>query len=72
MTSAERSGRVAGCPVCGRPPAEGYRPFCSGRCADVDLGNWLSDRYAIPAADDEDESGEAAPGSAGQGPDGHL
>ncbi|WP_296819715.1 DNA gyrase inhibitor YacG [Brevundimonas sp.] len=42
------------CPVCRKHPAEpDYRPFCSRRCADVDLQGWLSGRYAIPAADDE-------------------
>ena len=46
------------CPICGRPAAEERtRPFCSARCADVDLGRWFSGGYAIPseepAADDE-------------------
>ena len=36
------------CPICGRPPAERYRPFCSRRCADVDLARWLRGDYAIP------------------------
>lgn len=45
------------CPICGRPTEKTYRPFCSKRCADRDLGKWLSGSYAIPAvevADDED------------------
>ncbi|KKB08657.1 DNA gyrase inhibitor YacG [Devosia chinhatensis] len=41
------------CPICGKPAAEGLRPFCSKRCADVDLNRWLSGSYAIPARDDE-------------------
>ena len=41
------------CPICGRPAEAGFRPFCSRRCADVDLQRWLSGRYAIPATDDE-------------------
>jgi endogenous inhibitor of DNA gyrase (YacG/DUF329 family) len=37
-----------------------YRPFCSKRCADIDLNRWLGGVYAIPAAGaDEDEDGEA-------------
>lgn len=47
------------CPVCGRPRAPRYRPFCSKHCADVDLGRWLSGAYVIagePA--DPDETGE--------------
>ena len=48
------------CPICSKPAQEAYRPFCSKRCADVDLNRWLTGRYAIPAAPtDEDESPEA-------------
>ncbi|HAU29373.1 MAG TPA: DNA gyrase inhibitor YacG [Rhodospirillaceae bacterium] len=35
------------CPICGQPAAEGS-PFCSSRCAYVDLGHWLSGSYRIP------------------------
>lgn len=49
------------CPVCGKPVATTYRPFCSRRCADVDLGRWLTESYRIPAEDiaepEADESG---------------
>lgn len=44
------------CPICGKPPTEAYVPFCSKRCADVDLYKWLGGRYAVPTdetADDE-------------------
>jgi len=45
------------CPLCGKPQNPAYRPFCSRRCADIDLQRWLTGRYAIPAvADDEDDS----------------
>ena len=37
-----------GCPICGKPASEGDRPFCSKRCADVDLHRWLGGRYAVP------------------------
>jgi endogenous inhibitor of DNA gyrase (YacG/DUF329 family) len=48
------------CPICGRERTERYRPFCSRRCADVDLARWLGGAYAIPAAEDEyeDEPGK--------------
>lgn len=36
------------CPTCGRPGVADYRPFCSKRCADVDLGRWLKEGYRIP------------------------
>lgn len=41
------------CPICGRPTDEKLKPFCSKRCADVDLNRWLTGRYVIPARDDE-------------------
>lgn len=36
------------CPICQKPAIPQYRPFCSKRCADVDLGRWLSGSYVIP------------------------
>ncbi|MDO5371256.1 DNA gyrase inhibitor YacG [Paracoccus sp. (in: a-proteobacteria)] len=36
------------CPICGKPTVPDYRPFCSRRCADVDLARWLRGDYAIP------------------------
>jgi uncharacterized protein len=50
------------CPICARPADPGFRPFCSRRCADVDLGNWLTGRYAIPSGpsdEDDDALGDA-------------
>ena len=52
------------CPICGKPAEAEVRPFCSKRCADVDLNRWLSGTYAIPAVeneeDDKDEDGQDA------------
>jgi endogenous inhibitor of DNA gyrase (YacG/DUF329 family) len=45
------------CPICGKPAVEGRRPFCSRRCADVDLNRWLKGVYAIPGREEEDEDG---------------
>jgi endogenous inhibitor of DNA gyrase (YacG/DUF329 family) len=45
------------CPICGRPSATPFRPFCSRRCADVDLHRWLSGIYAVPVKEEEDEDG---------------
>ena len=39
---------AAKCPICGKPTAPEHRPFCSVRCADVDLHRWLAGRYAVP------------------------
>ncbi len=54
---------IALCPICKRPSHPRFRPFCSRRCADTDLGRWFSEDYRIPASppdsslmnDDEDE-----------------
>lgn len=43
---------AAKCPICGKPGKPIYRPFCSKRCADVDLQRWLSGAYGIPGEDD--------------------
>ncbi len=48
------------CPICKKPAVPAYRPFCSRRCADIDLGRWLKGSYAIPT----DEPAEEVP----QGP----
>lgn len=43
------------CPICRKPAVEKYRPFCSRRCADLDLGRWLNEGYAIPAVEPPDD-----------------
>ena len=49
------------CPMCQKPADPAYRPFCSRRCADRDLGRWMTGQYAIPSEDpvEEDEAFEA-------------
>ena len=47
------------CPTCGKPATIAYRPFCSKRCADVDLNRWLTGRYAIPAVEDDEDRDES-------------
>lgn len=42
------------CPICGKPTDPKVRPFCSKRCADVDLARWLGGDYAIPSNSPED------------------
>ncbi|MBC6438347.1 MAG: DNA gyrase inhibitor YacG [Rhodobacteraceae bacterium] len=42
------------CPICRRKTDQAYRPFCSRRCADVDLGYWLAGHYAVPSDDPGD------------------
>ncbi|MDE2474292.1 MAG: DNA gyrase inhibitor YacG [Alphaproteobacteria bacterium] len=55
--------RIRRCPICKNPLPEGegaarYRPFCSKRCAEIDLGKWLTGSYAIPATEEESEDEE--------------
>lgn len=49
---------VPRCPICGRAATVANRPFCSVRCADIDLSRWLTEAYRIPGpveeADEED------------------
>ncbi len=52
---SEHELKPRACPICGKPASVGAWPFCSTRCADVDLHRWLKGSYAIPAADAEPE-----------------
>ena len=45
------------CPICEKSAIDRFWPFCSKRCADVDLHRWLSGNYAIPLKEAEDEDG---------------
>jgi len=51
MSSADQAKP---CVVCGKPQVERFRPFCSRRCADVDLHRWLSGAYAVPSVEEDD------------------
>ena len=48
------------CPICGKPTAHAVRPFCSSRCADIDLGRWVAGAYVITSECDADEDGDEA------------
>jgi len=50
------------CPECGKPGVQQFRPFCSKRCADVDLGKWFNEEYTLPGDTEiPDDIGEAEP-----------
>jgi endogenous inhibitor of DNA gyrase (YacG/DUF329 family) len=51
----EASGADKKCAICGKPVQQQFRPFCSRRCADVDLHRWLSNSYAIPVVEDDED-----------------
>jgi Uncharacterized protein conserved in bacteria len=56
---------VKKCPICGKATVEEFKPFCSKRCADIDLNRWLTGSYVIPARDDEPagDDDDSIPGS---------
>ncbi|PWR18673.1 DNA gyrase inhibitor YacG [Zavarzinia compransoris] len=61
MKSGPANDNPRPCPICQRPAAEKYRPFCSARCADIDLHRWLGGAYTIPVVEtdpSEEDSGE--------------
>jgi len=58
-TTANDNAPARRCPICGKATAEAHRPFCSRRCSDVDLNRWFSGVYAVPAAEDADETASA-------------
>ncbi len=74
MTPPDRSASLravrtqAKCPVCGKPADDKYQPFCTKRCADIDLGRWLKEGYRVPTDEmpGEDEAPARSPGPTGQ------
>ncbi len=46
------------CPICGERTLHAFRPFCSKRCADIDLAKWLNGSYAVPSQREEDIESE--------------
>ena len=54
------------CPVCGRPSVRKYHPFCSKRCADIDLNRWMKGAYAVPVV--EEDGSAPAPGGKDEEP----
>ncbi len=60
------------CPVCGDPEAEATRPFCSRRCADIDLNRWFTGHYAVPVVEPDEGDRDALDALAedGDGQDG--
>lgn len=69
--SAQKPARkqpVRSCPICGKPADTVHMPFCSRRCADLDLGLWLKGAYRIPAVEPPDSLTDDGASGAGTGP----
>lgn len=52
------SANIMPCPICRKPADAAFKPFCSKRCADVDLNRWFSGVYAVPVKDGDNEDGK--------------
>lgn len=50
------------CPICGNPRSDAHRPFCSRRCADIDLGRWLREGYRVPSEEPVEKPDEEPEG----------
>ncbi|MBT9566773.1 MAG: DNA gyrase inhibitor YacG [Thiobacillus sp.] len=50
---------VVACPICGAPVSwiaeNRWKPFCSERCKLIDLGQWATEKYRVPAVEQESE-----------------
>jgi uncharacterized protein len=46
------------CPICGKPAAARHQPFCSARCANIDLGRWFKGSYAVETEDAPEDPAE--------------
>ena len=48
---------TAKCPICRKVSVKQYRPFCSKRCSDLDLGSWLNGNYRLPSEEEASNEG---------------
>lgn len=58
MSAARPTRPVPRCPLCGKPRTERFRPFCSRTCRDRDFLLWADGRYALPAAEVDEDGAE--------------
>ena len=67
MSEPVKPRRKRPCPICAKPAQQNYHPFCSSRCAQVDLNRWLGGTYAIAVEEHgADESNPDADGRRSQ------
>ena len=64
-TRPDPGGPIVPCPACRKPavfaPTNRWRPFCSERCKQIDLGCWANDSYRIPVPEENNELGSEIP-----------
>ena len=56
-TTSDPGQKPLRCPICGKPAVAAYRPFCSRRCADIDLAKWFGGAYAVPGREEDEGDG---------------
>lgn len=61
----KKTTSTALCPICGKPTVSSCRPFCSKRCAHLDLANWFNEEYTIPVREEDLRDDERAEDSHG-------
>ena len=61
MSGHSKPDKPGACALCDKPVSAKFAPFCSRRCADLDLGRWLKGGYVIPARPDDAEDGAETP-----------
>ena len=52
-----RRAKKPSCPICGKPVAAEFRPFCSERCRRIDLDRWLGETYRVPTEEGPEGAG---------------
>ncbi|MFA5950240.1 MAG: DNA gyrase inhibitor YacG [Hyphomicrobium sp.] len=66
----DKMSKSGKCPICGKGTVHAVRPFCSARCAEIDLGRWVSGSYVIAGGlTDSDEDGDDAAARQGRDDD---
>jgi endogenous inhibitor of DNA gyrase (YacG/DUF329 family) len=61
MSDTDNTHPARRCPICGKPADAKHRPFCSKRCAMIDLGRWLDGRYSIPTQESPEDARREEP-----------
>ena len=56
MSEPDPGGQARACPLCGKPAQARHRPFCSARCALLDLGRWLGGDYRVPTKESPEDA----------------
>ena len=58
MPANDNASLTRSCAICGKPQLARFKPFCSKRCADIDLGRWMKGTYAVPVAEVDENTEE--------------